>query len=50
MPIITCLVSPVLGGTYCMFNRLENFFRIKADMPLIRDRLEALFNIYPEEK
>ena len=43
MPIITCLVSPVLGGTYCMFNRLENFFRAKAGMPLITDRLAELF-------
>ena len=39
MPIITLMVSPLLGGTYCVFNRLENFYRIKADLPLIQDRL-----------
>jgi len=38
MPMITMLVSPVLGGTYCMFNRLENHYRFKAGMPLIDDR------------
>lgn len=44
MPIITFMVSPVIGGTYCMFNRLENHFRKKALMPLIEDRLGDLFN------
>lgn len=43
MPIITFLVSPLIGGNYCMFNRLENFFRFKAGMPLIEDRMGALF-------
>ena len=44
MPLITFLVSPMLGGTYCMFNRLENMFRRKAGMRLITDRLQELFN------
>ena len=44
MPLITFLVSPMLGGTYCMFNRLENYFRAKAGMRLIQDRLQELFN------
>ena len=43
MPIITVLVSPLVGGTYCVFNRLENHFRAKAGMPLITDRLGNLF-------
>jgi len=30
MPMITLLVSPILGGTYCIFNRIENHYRIKA--------------------
>lgn len=41
MPIITLLVSPVIGSTYCMFNRLENYFRIKAGMDIIQDRFQA---------
>lgn len=43
-PLITFLVSPLVGGTYCIFNRLENFFRERAGMPLITDRIEELFN------
>lgn len=43
MPLITFLVSPLVGGSYCMFNRLENYWRHKAGMPLIHDRLAALF-------
>lgn len=43
MPLITFLVSPLVGGAYCMFNRLENHCRSKADMPLIHDRIGALF-------
>jgi hypothetical protein len=52
MPIITMLVSPLVGGAYCLFNRLENHFRRKALLPLINDRFEeftrnvySLFNI-----
>ena len=44
MPLITFLVSPLIGGTYCMFNRLENHYRQKAGMPLIQDRVGELFN------
>lgn len=37
MPMITVLVSPVLGGTYCIFNNLEDHFRKLAGMePKIR--------------
>jgi hypothetical protein len=43
MPVITVLVSPLITGTYCMFNRLENFYRGKAGMPYIKDRLDELF-------
>lgn len=43
MPIITFLVSPLIGGTYCIFNRLENYLRAKADMHLIDDRIGELF-------
>ena len=43
MPLITFLVSPLIGGTYCMFNRLENFYRQKAGMRLIEDRIGELF-------
>ena len=39
LPIITLLVSPVIGGTFCMFNRLENYFRNLANMPQIHDRI-----------
>ena len=44
MPMVTMLVSPVLGGTYCIFNRLENFYRFKAGMPQIDDRLAEFLN------
>lgn len=40
MPIITLLVSPVIGQTYCMMNRLENHFRFLAGMDLIHDRFQ----------
>lgn len=40
MPLITMLVSPVLGGSFCMFNRLENHYRYKAGMRPIADRFE----------
>ncbi len=43
MPLITFLVSPLVGGTYCIFNRLENHYRSKAGMPLIEDRVGELF-------
>ena len=39
MPLITFLVSPLVSGTYCIFNRLENYYRYKAGMPPIVDRL-----------
>lgn len=42
MPIITFLVSPFLGGVYCIFNRLENDFRRKAGMREITDRIDDL--------
>jgi len=42
-PLITFLVSPFVGGTYCIFNQLENLYRLKAGMPLIKDRLDQLF-------
>lgn len=45
MPIITFLVSPLVGGPYCMFNRVENEFRSKAGMPLIHDRLGHLIEV-----
>lgn len=44
MPVITFLVSPLIGGTYCMFNRMENFCRVRAAMPVIHDRLGNLFS------
>ena len=43
MPMITFLVSPLIGGTYCIFNRLENHYRQKANMRLIDDRVSELF-------
>ena len=43
MPLITFLVSPLIGGSYCMFNRIENYFREKAGMHLIVDRVGELF-------
>lgn len=43
LPLITFLVSPLVGGTYCMFNRLENYFRDKAGRERIYDRFGALF-------
>lgn len=45
MPILTLMVSPLLGGTFCMFNDLENHFREKAGMPLIIDRLRSLLGV-----
>jgi hypothetical protein len=42
IPLVTLLASPLLGGTNCIFNRLENYFRGKADMPLIYDRMDFI--------
>jgi hypothetical protein len=51
MPIITFGVSPLMGGTYCIFNRLENHYRQKAGLPLIHDRTYELFkNLGLKEK
>lgn len=41
MPIITVLVSPVIGGTYCIFNRIENHFRVLGGLEPINDRFES---------
>ena len=43
IPLITMLVSPVLGGSYCLFNRLENYFRYKAGRPQITCRVNSLY-------
>jgi hypothetical protein len=37
MPLITMLVSPVLGGSYCFFNNLEDHYRQQAGLP-VKDR------------
>tara|TARA_R100001143_G_scaffold61233_1_gene61668 strand:- start:918 stop:1202 length:285 start_codon:yes stop_codon:yes gene_type:complete len=51
MPFITFFVSPLLGGVYCMFNRLENVYRQKAGMPLIEDRFaEFLWHLMHRSK
>ena len=42
MPLITLLVSPLLSGSYCLFNNLENYFRVKAGMKPIHDRISHL--------
>lgn len=44
-PIISLLGSPVLGGTYCAFNRLENVYRVKAGMPTIYDQMDKLYKL-----
>ena len=49
MPVITFLVSPLVGGTYCIFNRLECLFRLKAGMPLIEDRVGHLLEVITKE-
>ena len=41
MPLVTMLVSPVLGGTYCIFNNLENKYRVEAGKEPIEDRVTA---------
>jgi hypothetical protein len=43
LPMISLMVSPVIGGSHCFMNRLENHYRLRAGMPLITDRLEELF-------
>ena len=43
-PLLTVLVSPLVGGTYCLLNRLENHYRALAGRPLINDRLENFIN------
>jgi len=43
IPMISLLASPVIGGTHCIINRLENKFRVKAGVPVMYDRLEELF-------
>lgn len=40
LPLITLLVSPVIGGSHCWLNRLENMYRMRVCMPLITDRFE----------
>lgn len=42
MPMLTMLSSPLLGGAYCLFNRLENYYRYKAGMRPIEDRFTEL--------
>lgn len=37
-PLITTMSSPLMGGPYCIMNRLENEFRHRAGMELIEDR------------
>lgn len=32
VPMITILVSPLLGGQYCIFNHIENIYRIKLGL------------------
>ena len=47
MPMITMLGSPLIGGSYCLFNQLENYYRQKANMPVIKDRsIEIIKFIY----
>lgn len=46
MPIITFLVNPMVGGSYCFMNRLENLYREKAGMPLINDRGEEIIKLF----
>ena len=41
LPFLTLVSSPMMGGTHCLFNRIENIYRVKAGLPLITDRLEA---------
>lgn len=48
-PMLTFMVSPLLGGSYCMFNRLENYYRAKAGMPLIWDQSCKLFNLFKKD-
>lgn len=43
MPMLSLMVSPVIGGSHCFINRLENHYRLRAGMPLISDRLEEFF-------
>lgn len=43
IPLISVLASPIIGGTYCLFNRAENKYRLLAGMPLIQDRVAELF-------
>lgn len=33
VPIVSVLVSPVLGSIFCIFNQLEDFYRAKAGLP-----------------
>jgi len=32
LPVGTCILSPLLGGSLCIMNRLENKLRIKAGL------------------
>lgn len=42
LPLLTVLMSPLLGGAHCVLNNIENYFRGKADMDLIEDRTEEI--------
>lgn len=45
-PLLTFLASPLLGGQFCIFNRIENFYREKAGMPKIVDRVNEIWKIF----
>ena len=45
MPMLTVLVSPFLGSSYCLFSRIENIMRIKACMPLTDDKMNTLVKL-----
>lgn len=45
VPMISLMISPFLGGTYCIFNNIENYYRKKAGLPEISDRLDHFLKI-----
>ena len=45
-PLLTFLASPLLGGQYCIFNRIENHYRHNAGMPKIVDRVNEIWKVF----
>ena len=44
LPLLSLMASPIMGGTHCYLNTLENIYREKAGLPKIVHRLQAFLS------